>query len=208
MKNKEAKIAVCVSGGGRSLKNLVTKQVPGIWRVAATVSSSTTCAANQIAFNENLPIFIGDFDKTRLTLTSAKLSDFFASNDIDWIVLAGFLKNFPILRGFNDRVINIHPALLPKYGGPGMYGHHVHEAVILAREPVSGATVHFVNERYDEGKIISQIKLPIATSETSATLANKIFASECVLLPETISGLVAGRLPLSECRIWEASLNE
>ena len=208
MTNKEAKIAVCVSGGGRSLKNLITKQVPGTWRVAVAVSSSASCAANQIATSENLPVFIGDFDQKKLTITSAKLCAFFASNEIDWIVLAGFLKIFPVLPGFNDRIINIHPALLPKYGGPGMYGKHVHDAVILAREPVSGATVNFVNERYDEGKIISRMTLPIAPSETSATLANKIFAAECVLLPDTIAGLVSGKLPLSESRIWEPKLND
>ncbi|MFZ1530478.1 MAG: phosphoribosylglycinamide formyltransferase [Ferruginibacter sp.] len=99
---------------------------------------------------------------------------------IDWIVLAGFLWKIPssLIRAFPNHIINIHPALLPKYGGRGMYGHHVHEAVIAHKEKESGITIHYVDELYDHGKIIFQAGCPVDAHDDSASLAKKIHALE------------------------------
>lgn len=98
----------------------------------------------------------------------------------DLIILAGFLWRFPeeILRNYPNKVINIHPALLPKYGGKGMYGMHVHESVVENNETETGITIHYVNEHYDEGAIIFQASTPINTSDTPLTVANKVHQLE------------------------------
>ncbi|MBY0424492.1 MAG: phosphoribosylglycinamide formyltransferase [Cytophagales bacterium] len=104
---------------------------------------------------------------------------------VDLIVLAGFLWKVPknLIQAFPDKIVNIHPALLPKYGGKGMYGHHVHEAVVAAKEKISGITVHYVNEHYDEGKIIRQATCELQPSETPDTLAAKIHELEYAHFP-------------------------
>jgi len=111
---------------------------------------------------------------------------------IDFIVLAGFLWKVPevLVRAYPKAIINIHPALLPKYGGKGMYGAHVHEAVIAAGEKESGITIHWVNENYDEGAIIFQAKCSIDASDTATSLANKIHALEHAHFATTIENLL------------------
>ena len=110
----------------------------------------------------------------------------------DYIVLAGFLLKIPelIVEAFPNKIINIHPALLPKYGGKGMYGMHVHEAVCKAQEKHSGITIHFVNEAYDEGAIIFQAKIPLEKGETPDSLASKIHALEHMHYPKVIAKLL------------------
>ena len=110
----------------------------------------------------------------------------------DLIVLAGFLWLFPskIIAEFPDRIINIHPALLPKFGGKGMYGNKVHEAVIEKKEKESGISIHYVNERYDEGNIIFQATTPITEEDTPESLATKIHALEYKHFPEVIKQLL------------------
>lgn len=98
------------------------------------------------------------------------------ANDIDWIVLAGFLKKIPetMIKVYSNKIINLHPSLLPKYGGKGMYGMHVHRAVIEGKEKESGITIHYVNEEYDKGKIIQQHKTPIQILDDADSLFEKI----------------------------------
>jgi phosphoribosylglycinamide formyltransferase-1 len=116
------------------------------------------------------------------------IMDTLINENTDLIILAGFLWLVPenILQKFKNRIINIHPALLPKYGGKGMYGSHVHEAVISNKETVSGITIHFVNEKYDEGKIIFQAKCKIDKGETPVSLAKKIHKLEYTHFPVII----------------------
>jgi phosphoribosylglycinamide formyltransferase-1 len=111
---------------------------------------------------------------------------------IDWVILAGFLLKVPdeLIRAFPDRMVNIHPALLPNYGGKGMYGHHVHEAVKAAGDPVSGITIHLVNEHYDEGKIILQAATAIAPKDSAETIAAKVLALEHKYFAAVIEGLL------------------
>ncbi len=115
---------------------------------------------------------------------------------IDFIVLAGFLWLVPenILSAYNNKIINIHPALLPKYGGKGMYGHNVHEAVIKAKEKESGITVHYVNERYDSGDIIFQAKCSVTQQDDADSLAEKIHLLEKEHFPKVIEKVINNTL--------------
>jgi len=112
--------------------------------------------------------------------------------NIEFIILAGFLKLVPgfLLQRYPKHIINIHPALLPKYGGKGMYGMKVHEAVLADKETETGITIHYVNEKYDEGEVILQRKVTIAATDNPETLANKIHQLEHEWYPRTIEGLV------------------
>lgn len=114
-------------------------------------------------------------------------------NQIDFIVLAGFLWLIPdnILKEYPNKIINIHPALLPNYGGKGMHGHHVHQAVIAAKEQESGITIHYVNEKYDEGNIIFQAKCSITPEDTADSLAEKIHLLEKEHFPKVIDSLLS-----------------
>jgi len=112
---------------------------------------------------------------------------------IDLIVLAGFLWLIPenLLKAFPNRIINIHPALLPKYGGKGMYGMRVHEAVIKSGDKKSGITIHLVNEKYDEGRIIRQVKCPVLPDDTPESLATKVHALEYQYFPRVIENVLS-----------------
>ncbi|MBK9175368.1 MAG: phosphoribosylglycinamide formyltransferase [Flavobacteriales bacterium] len=116
------------------------------------------------------------------------------SQRIDLIVLAGFMRLVPaeVVRAFPERIVNIHPALLPKFGGKGMYGRRVHEAVIAAGEQESGITIHLVNERYDEGRIVHQASCPVLANDTPEALAERIHALEHEHYPEVVSNLIEG----------------
>ena len=111
---------------------------------------------------------------------------------IDFIVLAGFLARVPdcILHAYPNKIINIHPSLLPKFGGKGMYGNRVHEAVVAAGEKESGITIHYINEHFDEGKIIRQYKCPIWPGETAEQVAEKVHALEYEYYPQVIAELI------------------
>ncbi|MFZ4400366.1 MAG: phosphoribosylglycinamide formyltransferase [Bacteroidales bacterium] len=125
-------------------------------------------------------------------LQTDSLLNLLKANKIDWIVLAGFLLLLPseIIHEFKDKIINIHPALLPKYGGKGMYGMRVHEKVIAEKEKESGITIHFVSERYDEGKIIFQAKCKIDINDNPMTLAENIHLLEYEYFPKVLEKLI------------------
>jgi len=113
---------------------------------------------------------------------------------IDEIALAGYLKLLPleVVRAYRGRITNIHPALLPKYGGKGMYGHHVHEAVIAAGDRESGPTVHLVDEIYDNGRILGQARVPVLADDTPDTLAARVLTEEHKLYPKILQKLIQG----------------
>ncbi len=104
------------------------------------------------------------------------LTEICQENNIDFIILAGYLRKIPLdlLANYSDKIINIHPALLPKYGGKGMYGHHVHEAVLKNNESETGITIHYVNENFDEGRMIAQFHCPVVESDDLASIQYKI----------------------------------
>ena len=132
------------------------------------------------------------FDKKTFSNTN-KIVNLLQKQKIDLIILAGFLWLIPenLVSAFPNKIINIHPALLPKYSGKGMWGHFVHEAVVEAGEKESGITIHFVNERYDEGKVIFQAKCEVVSTDTPAEVARKVQALEHIHFPEVIEKIIA-----------------
>ncbi len=143
---------------------------------------------------ENLGIQSVYLSKNEITQTDILLS-LLKENQIDWVVLAGFLLLIPsnVILAYKNRIINIHPALLPNYGGKGMYGMRVHEAVIANKEKESGITIHYVNEKYDEGNIIFQAKCAIDKNDTPETLASKIHLLEHEYFPKVLEELIIGK---------------
>ncbi|WP_281846306.1 phosphoribosylglycinamide formyltransferase [Olleya namhaensis] len=132
------------------------------------------------------------FNKTAFTATDDVLN-LLKANQPDLIVLAGFLWKFPenILKHFPNKVINVHPALLPKFGGKGMYGMHVHESVVANKETETGITIHYVNEHYDEGAVIFQAKCEVLASDTALDVAEKIHELEMKHFPEVVNKLLS-----------------
>lgn len=133
------------------------------------------------------------FNKTAFSETGHVL-DLLKTLEPDLIVLAGFLWKFPesILNAFPNKVINVHPALLPKFGGKGMYGIHVHNAVVENKEPETGITIHYVNEHYDEGAIIFQAKCDVTPSDSAEDVAAKIHELEMEHFPKVVEKLLNG----------------
>lgn len=128
-------------------------------------------------------------------LESSRVLDYFRGRNVDYLILAGFLLLVPpnLLEAYPDKIINIHPALLPNYGGKGMYGHHVHEAVIANHERESGITIHLVDNRYDHGRILFQAKCTLTPLDTVDTLAEKIHILEKTWFPPVVEAFVLGQ---------------
>lgn len=123
---------------------------------------------------------------------------------VDWIVLAGYLKRVPgeVVRRYRNRILNIHPALLPAHGGKGMYGERVHAAVLKAGEKVSGASVHLVDEEYDRGPVVAREEVPVEPADTPATLAARVLQVEHRLLPAVVIAAAEGRIRVEGDRAW------
>lgn len=192
------KIVVAVSGGGRSLKNLIQRQSTSRYEVIGVISSNATCGACQIARTSGLPVYTTDFNHGDFQ----DLAKWLHQHNPSWIVLAGFLKKFPLLPHWQERTINIHPALLPRHGGPGMYGSRVHNAVLAAGDTHTGATVHLIDAAYDQGQILAQARIRVDAA-TTEELAAAVFRAECDLLPKTIDWLISGQLPAQKPIIYD-----
>lgn len=185
-----SKIVIFASGNGTNAENIIKYfQDSPVARVVAVFSNRKSAKVLRKA--HDLKVKSLYFDREALYKSNEVLH---VLQDIqpDLIVLAGFLWVFPknILEAFPDKVINIHPALLPNYGGKGMYGAKVHEAVINNKDEESGISIHYVNDKYDEGKIIFQSKTKIDTSDTPDSLAQKIHQLEYKHFPEVIEQLL------------------
>ena len=174
---KPIQVAIFASGTGTNAQKIIdyfknSKRV----KIGLIVCNNPGAGVLKIAKDENIPSLILEKDKFR----SAGYVEEFKTLQIGFIVLAGFLWKVPLvlINAFPGKIINIHPALLPSYGGKGMYGDAVHAAVIAARGKKSGITIHYVDDKYDHGDIIFQVSCPVEKSETAASLANKIHALE------------------------------
>ena len=183
-------LAVFASGAGSNAQKIIHYFVahPHI-NVVLIVCNKPGAGVTDIAAKENIPVLL--IEKEQFSQGNA-YSDELKAKGIDFIVLAGFLWKIPpaLVAAFPNKIINIHPALLPKYGGKGMYGHFVHEAVIKTGEKESGITVHYVDEWYDHGNIIFQATCPVDENETPATLAHKIHVLEHTHYPAVIEKTV------------------
>ena len=192
------RLAVCVSGRGSNLLALLDALAPDRQaEVVLVLSNRPNAPALERARERGI---------TAVSLTdyrdSAEWLARLESARVDLVVLAGYLKLVPapVIAAYRGRIVNIHPALLPDFGGPGMFGHHVHEAVLRSGARVSGATVHLVDEQYDRGAILAQARVPVLPGDTPETLAARVLRAEHALLPAVIrKAAETGRLvPLSE----------
>jgi phosphoribosylglycinamide formyltransferase-1 len=187
--NAPARLAVLISGGGRTMLNIDDLCRSGdIPAAVALVIASKPCPGADKARDRGIPVEV-----IKGEIPAVVLSSLLAVFRIDWVVLAGYLKKISIPRGYESRVVNIHPALLPDFGGPGMYGHHVHEAVLKAGRHESGCTVHLCDDRYDTGPIILQRRCPVLPGDTPETLARRVFDEELLAYPEALRLLIAGQ---------------
>ena len=178
------KVAVFASGGGTNVEEFLKYfQNHNQIDIHCICSNNPTAYALTRATNWGKEILTFNRDEF---FNNEKVIKYLDSNSIDFIVLAGFMWLLPpsLIKEFPERIINIHPALLPKYGGKGMYGDHVHNAVIAAGEQESGITIHSVNEAYDEGKILFQASTNIDTNDDAESLANKIHSLEYKHYPQ------------------------
>lgn len=191
------RIIIFASGSGTNTQNIIEYfQQNKIAKVVLVLSNKEDAKVLERANTLNIPFL--SFTKADLC-TSNKVLDVLKKEIPDLIVLAGFLLKFPenILQVYPNKVINIHPALLPKYGGKGMYGSFVHESVLANNEAETGITIHYVNENYDEGAIIFQKSVFLTEGDTPETVASKVHKLEYKYFPKIIERVLFSDTPLS-----------
>jgi phosphoribosylglycinamide formyltransferase-1 len=188
---KMKNIVLFASGNGTNAQSIMDyfEQHKGI-QVSLVLSNKSDAQVLERASKKMVPAMY--FNKFAFAKANS-IQSLLQSINPDLIVLAGFLWKFPdyLVEAFPNKIINIHPALLPSYGGKGMYGMHVHEAVVANNEVESGITIHYVNEHYDEGAIIAQHRCPIAVNDTAKEVASKIHALEQAHFAREIEKLLA-----------------
>ena len=189
-----ARLLVLLSGSGRTLLNLADAIDRGeLDAEIALVVASRECLGEQRARERGLAtrVIAGRLNAEHLlSLVEASRADF--------VVLAGYLHLVPVPEALRGRIVNIHPALLPEFGGPGMHGLKVHEAVLRAGRTTSGCTVHLCDERYDTGPILLQRTCPVLPDDTPETLAARVFEQECIAYPQALNDLIAQRVSSGE----------
>ncbi len=184
-------IAIFASGTGSNATRIVEhfNNHPTI-NVALIISNKKTAKVLDMAKSNSIPTLL--INRTSFYKTENLLTDL-ASHQIDFIALAGFLWLIPpyLVKHFPNKMVNIHPALLPKYGGKGMYGQYVHQAVRANNESISGITLHYVNEHYDEGNIIFQATCPVTTTDSVQDIAKNVLKLEHYYFPRILESLLA-----------------
>jgi len=199
------KIAVFISGGGTTLRNLIERQRTGSLPVEIVLVLSSHPHARGIDFAKEaeIPTLIVSQRRSLGDADSYSSAMFQPCRDakVDLVVMGGFLKHVLIPEDFQGRVINIHPSLIPSFCGHLMYGRRVHAAAIEHGVKVSGCTVHFVDNHYDNGPIILQRACPVLDDDTPDSLARRVFAQECEALPEAIRLFAQGCLRIEGRRV-------
>lgn len=197
------KIAVFVSGRGSNLKALLDYVPLAKIQVTAVVSDKLDCAAFNIAKDYKIETFSVSTILKEKFITYLQLIEKLKADKVELIVLAGFLKKIPdeFVDAFHNRIINIHPALLPSYGGKGMYGINVHSAVFNANAGISGATVHLVDKVYDNGLIIAQRTVDIADAGSPEEIAARVLKIEHELLPFVVEKFADGKIRIEKNKI-------
>lgn len=184
---RRVRLCVMLSGSGRTLLNLL--EAIGDGRLAADVPlviASRECLGAERARAAGIPTLV-----IKGEVPAHQLEQELLGTRIDVVVLAGYLKRVNVPRAYRGRVLNIHPSLLPKFGGHGMYGDNVHQAVIAAGERESGCTVHLVEGEYDTGRILLQRRCPVLPTDNAHSLADRVFQEECIAYPEALRAFVA-----------------
>ena len=168
--------------------------------VRTVISNRSNAGALERATKRHIPTAVlkpGSFDNEDAYV--AALDKLFAQHDINFVVLAGYLKKIPLqlVRTFEGRMLNIHPSLLPAFGGPGMYGSKIHQAALARGVRWTGVTVHFVDEAYDTGPIMLQRTVPVYPNDTVETLASRVLAVEHQIFPEALRLIAEGRVSVN-----------
>ena len=188
---KTKKIAIFASGSGSNAENIINYFSDSAKNVDVTLifTNNKNAFVIERAKGHSIPYII--FDRYQF-YNSNEIVEKLLANEIDLVVLAGFLWLIPtnLIQAFPNKIINIHPALLPKYGGKGMYGDNVHKAIIENQEKESGITIHYVNEEYDKGNIIHQSKCAVEPSDDAESLAQKVHNLEYDNFPKVIEDLL------------------
>ncbi|MEP3480055.1 MAG: phosphoribosylglycinamide formyltransferase [Fuerstiella sp.] len=198
--NRPVRLGVLLSGGGTTLLNLLdcinNKTLAAEVRVVVT--NQPACKGRSRSEAAGLPTFVqrrSDFDG--LADYSRAIFDVLQQHDVDLVIMAGFLSMLQIPEEYQHQVLNIHPSLIPSFCGKGMYGHHVHEAVKNRGVKLSGCTVHFANNQYDEGPIVLQRPVAIPDHCSADDIAALVFEQERVAYPEAIRRVISGRLEVT-----------
>jgi len=183
------RLAILATGSGSNAEKIMEHFAHSSKGKVVLVAANKTMAA---VLARAQKFSVPTFTFTRQELEEGLLLEKLREAQVDWVILAGFLLKVPdaLIRAFPDRMVNIHPALLPKYGGQGMYGHHVHEAVKAAGDTESGMTIHLVNEHYDEGKIIFQAATSLLPEDSAESIAAKVLALEHRYFAKVIESLL------------------
>jgi formyltetrahydrofolate-dependent phosphoribosylglycinamide formyltransferase len=197
MGNSRVRIAVFLSGGGSNLQALLdaTKTNQLTADIVWVVSSNPKAYGLMRAQQANIPTAV--FQAKALPFAE-QTPDFLLqelnSRNVEYIALAGYLKLLPnaVVQKYRGKIVNIHPGKLPKYGGKGMYGHHVHEAVIANKETETAVTVHLVDEIYDHGRVLDTTVVPVLPDDTAETLAARVLVQEHLLYPRVLQKLISG----------------
>lgn len=198
------RLVVLISGGGTTLKNLLAKRRAGQLDAEIALVISSNPAAGGLRIAEAAGIATRVVDRKQFADDEAYGEAIFAACRAvspHWVVMGGFLTFVPIPPDFENRVLNIHPALIPAFCGRGFFGHHVHEAVLEYGAKISGCTVHFVDNQYDHGPIILQKVVPVLDDDTPDTLAARVFEAECEAYPEALRRLAAGKVLVAGRRV-------
>ncbi len=190
------KLAVLVSGGGSNLQSIIDETKNGILKdiakVVIVISNNPNAYGLTRAKNENIKAVALDYKNMDKQVYDDEMYNLIKESGADIICLAGYLKKVSdiIVKEYKSRILNIHPALLPKFGGKGMYGHFVHEAVVKAKEKKSGPTVHYVDENYDTGSIILQKEVPVYETDSAEDVAKRVLVQEHIIYPQAIKKVI------------------
>jgi phosphoribosylglycinamide formyltransferase-1 len=198
------RLAVLISGGGTTLQNLLDRSADGRLpaRVACVVSSNPQAFGLTRAARAGVPAHVVERKACGSRAEfSRRVFAHCRQADAELVCLAGFLQLLEIPDDFRNRVLNIHPALIPAFSGKGMYGLRVHEAALQAGVKVSGCTVHFADDEYDHGPIVSQAVVAVADDDTPESLQARVFQKECEAYPEAIRAFAEGRLHVEGRRV-------
>lgn len=194
------RLAVLISGTGTTLRNLLERIAAGRLpaRIVLVISSNARAGGLNFALQAGVPSEVIEHDSAGTPEEfSRAIFDRCRAERVEYVAMAGFLKYVPIPPDFENRVVNIHPALIPAFCGEGFYGLRVHQAALEYGVKFSGCTVHFVDNRYDHGPIILQKIVPVEAGDTAETLAARVFEAECDAYPEALTLLAERRVTVS-----------
>ena len=203
-RNPPMPVAVLISGGGTTLRNLLEKIDAGELDVAVRLVISSSPDATGLTYAQRPGIeqqVVRRADFSDQSEFSRAIFDHCRSAGVEYVVMGGFLKRVAIPADFENRVVNIHPGLIPAFCGQGFYGHHVHEAVLKYGVKLSGCTVHFADNQYDHGPVILQQAVEVRDDDTPDTLAARVFEAECEAYPAALALLAAGRVTVEGRRV-------